>query len=223
MIIEQYFYVIEVRMPQLYHIFKKAHFHTLIQQFRFSFAKFILEALIKRFPNEAQYYEFMLVIASMEHNPEELVELHKTISDKFPGTALEFLAKGLYPGVKINLARDFLHAATRLDPDNAYMSYFLSSTYLNLSDYNKSLEYADVCLKLDPSFYLALLLRMTCHKKLGNFNEFLSDAFSALCYIENLNGLYIVESIIDELNKHKTAHKKILVPPSGVLPEMPTF
>lgn len=209
-------------MPELYHLFKRTHFHTLIQQFRFSLAKFILEVLIRRFPNEPQYHEFMLIIASMEHSPNELIRLHKDIHEKFPGTAIECLANGLYPGVKINLARDFLHAATRLDPHNAYVYYFLSSTYLNLNDYNKSLEYADECLKIDPSFYLALLLRMTCHKKMGNFYEFLSDAFSALCYIENLNRLYIVDTIIDELNKHKTLRKKFLVPPSGVIPEMPT-
>ena len=119
-------------MTEFYHLFKKVHFHTLIQQFRFSFAKYILEALIKRFPNEPQYYEYMLIIESMEHNPKELIELHKTIHEKFPGTALECLANGLYPGVKINLARDFLHSATRLDPDNAYVYYFLSSTYLKL-------------------------------------------------------------------------------------------
>ncbi len=210
-------------MPETYHLFNRVHFHTLIQRFRFSFAKFILEVLIQRFPDEPQYYEFLLIIAAMEHSPEELIRLHKVIQEKFPGTAIECLANGLYPGVKINLARDFLHAGIRLDPNNAYVYYFLSSTYLDLNDYNKSLEYADECLKVDPSFYLALLLRMTCHKKLGNFNDYLSDALSALCYIENLNGLYVVDSIIDEFNKHKTLRKNFLIPPSGIIPEMPTF
>jgi tetratricopeptide (TPR) repeat protein len=164
----------------------------------------------------------MLIIASMEHNSEELIDLHKAIHDKFPGTALEYLANGLYPGVKINLARDFLHTAIRLEPDNAYMYYFLSSTYLNLNDYDQSLKYANKCLEVDPSFHLALLLRMTCHKKLGNFNEFLNDSFSALCYIESLNGLYIVETIIEELIKHKTSPKNLLVPSSEIVPENPT-
>jgi tetratricopeptide (TPR) repeat protein len=209
-------------MTENYYVFKKSHFHSLIQQFRFSFAKVILERLIQLHPNEMQYYEFMLIIASMEHNSEELIDLHKAIHDKFPGTALEYLANGLYPGVKINLARDFLHAAIRLEPDNAYMYYFLSSTYLNLNDYDQSLKYANKCLEVDPSFHLALLLRMTCHKKLGNFNEFLNDSFSALCYIESLNGLYIVETIIEELIKHKTSPKNLLVPSSEIVPENPT-
>ena len=103
-----------------------------------------------------------------------------------------------------------------------YIIFYPQPT-LNLSDYNKSLEYADTCLKLDPSFHLALLLRMTCHKKMGNFTDFLNDAFSALCYIESLNGLYIVDTIIDELNKHKTSRKNFPVPPSGIVSEMPTF
>lgn len=210
-------------MRDLQDIFKKELFHTLIQKFRFSLAKVILETLIQLFPNELQYYEFMLIIASMEHNSKELFGLHKAIHDKFPGTALECLANGLYPGVKINLARDFLHAAIKLDPDNAYMYYFLSSTYLNLDDYNQSLEYADKCLKVDPSFHLALLLKMTCHKKMGNLNDFLIDSFSALCYIESLNRLYILDTIIDELNKHKTSRKNLLVPPSELVPEIPTF
>lgn len=208
-------------MRNLQDIFKKELFHTLIQQFRFSLAKFILEVLIQRFPNEPQNYEFMLIIAAMERKPKELIRLHKVIHDKFPGTALEFLANGLYPGVKINLARDFLHAAIRLDPDNAYMYYFLSSTYLDLDDFNQSLEYADKCMKVDPSFHLALLLKMTCHKKLGNFDEFIIDSFAALCYIESLNGLYILDIIDNELNKHKTSPQNLLSPSSEIVPENP--
>lgn len=210
-------------MQEYFQLFKKEHFHSLIQQFRFSLAKFILEPLIQRFPNKPQYYEFLLIIASMEHNPQELIELHKVIHEKFPGTALECLANGLYPGIKISLARNFLQAAIRLDPDNAYMYYFLSSTYLDLDDYNQSLEYANKCLKVDPSFHIALLLRMTCHKKMGNFIDYLNDSFSALCYIESLNGLYIVDTIFDELNRHKTSRNNLPVTPSGIIPELPTF
>lgn len=209
-------------MQEYFQLFKKEHFHSLIQQFRFSLAKFILEPLIQRFPNKPQYYEFLLIIASMEHNAQELMDLHKVIHEKFPGTALECLANGLYPGIKISLARNFLQAATRLDPDNPYMYYFLSSTYLNLDDYSQSLEYADKCLKLDPSFHIALLLRMTCHKKMGNFIDFLNDAFSAICNIESLNGLYILNIIHDELNKHKTSRNNLPIPPSRIVPDAPT-
>lgn len=210
-------------MPEQQIFFKKEHFHSLIQQLRFSLAKVILKSLIQLYPNKALYYEFMLIIASMEHNPEEFFEIHKAICDKFPGTALEYLANGLYPGVKINHAKAFLHAATRLDPNNAYLYYFLSSTYINLNDFTQSLEYANECMKVDPSFHLALLLKMTCHQKMGNIDDLLSDSLSALCYIERLNGLHIVDTIIHELNKNNSTNKNLIEPPLGTEPKTPTY
>lgn len=202
-------------MPEFKDLFTEDHIHFMIQQSRFTFAKLILGILIQTYPDDPKNYEFLLIIASLDHNTKEFFDLHKTIRDRFPGTALEYLADGLYPGVKINDARVSLHMAKKLDPQNPFMYYFLSLIYIQSGNYNRGLKYANQCLEIDPRFHIVLLLRRVCFQKIGKMFELTKDSFSAMCYLENVNELHMIETLVDDFNKYKSSDKNLLIPPKG--------
>ncbi len=191
---------------------KSEHVHYFIQKQIFSIANILLEPLLHKFPKDPIFYQYRIVIASLNHNIESLLISYKQILENFPGTALELLAKGLYPGEKISNVKTSLHRAVKLDPKNPYLYYFLSSTYLHDGDYPTSLKYANKCLNLDSHFHLALYLRAACSSQLNMYEEYLVDQFSLQCYIPNYSSYRFFESLLEDWEKYKNSGKKPNLP-----------
>ena len=156
----------------------------LIQQQRTSFAKVLLKKLVLQYPTQSKYYEYLIIIATLNHNRDEYLVWHKIILEKFPGTALDMMARALFPGEKISNVKAYLKTAIKLEPQNPNLYYFLSSIYLYNGNYKISLRYANRCLKLDPTFFLAFFLRIGCYRPMGMQEELLKDTSSVKFYIQ---------------------------------------
>ena len=193
-------------------IMKSEHVHYFIQKQIYSIANILLDPLLHLFPNDPIYYQYKIVIASLNHNIDSLLISYNQILEKFPGTALEILAKGLYPGEKISNVKTFLHRAVKLEPKNPYLFYFLASTYLHDGDYRLSLKFANKCLNLDPNFHLVLFIRMHCYHEFQMLEDFLKDDFSLRCYIPGYSSLRFFESLAKTWKEYKESGKKPFSP-----------
>jgi tetratricopeptide (TPR) repeat protein len=196
-------------MQEFINIVKYEHIHALIQQRRFQEATALLEILIQFQPDHPRWYELRLIIASQNSKVDEYLIWYALIQEQFPDSSTAWLAKGLYPGVKIQTARDALLTAAKLDPENPYLFYFLAKTYRYLGNYRLALKNANRCLALDPLFYLVLLERIDCYGHLGNMTEQITDAFAAICYLDGMNKNHLFKKILDEFTRYINSSKKL--------------
>ncbi len=177
------------------------HIHALIQQLRLKKAINLLEILFEFQPEVRRWYELRLICSSMKPNVGEFKILHQIIQHKFPGTSMAWMAKALFPGVKIHLAKTALHTAMKIDTQNPYINYFLAKTYLYLENYPQALRYSDCCLELDPNFHLAYLIRIECHRCMGNIPHQIRDIFYVNCLMPGINMKRLYDELLDELNR----------------------
>ncbi len=196
-------------MQEFINIVKYEHIHALIQQRRFQEATDLLEVLIQFQPDHPRWVELRLIIASQNPKVDEYLIWYQVIQDQFPDSSQAWLAKGLYPGVKIRKAEKALLMAAQKDPENPYIYYFLAKTYRHLCNYRLALENANHCLALDPQFYLALLVRVDCYRHLGNLSQQITDAFAAVCYLNGMNKDHLFKKILDEFTRFVNSSKKL--------------
>ncbi len=196
-------------MQEFINIVKYEHIHALIQQRRFQEATDLLEVLIQFQPDHPRWVELRLIIASQNPKVDEYLIWYQVIQDQFPDSSQAWLAKGLYPGVKIRKAEKALLMAAQKDPENPYIYYFLAKTYRHLCNYRLALENANRCLALDPQFYLALLVRVDCYRHLGNLSQQITDAFAAVCYLNGMNKDHLFKKILDEFTRFVNSSKKL--------------
>lgn len=196
-------------MQELVNIVKYEHIHALIQQRRFHEATDLLEILIQFQPDYPRWVELRLIIASQNPKVDEFLIWDQIIQEKFPDSSQAWLAKGLYPGVKIHAAKAALLIAAELDPDNPYIYYFLAKTFRHLCNYPLALANANRCLALDPNFHLALLERIDCYAHLGYLTEQIRDTFSAICFLNGMNKDHLFKKILDDFTRFVNASKKL--------------
>ena len=186
-------------MQKFINIVKYDHIHTLIQQRRFQEATDLLEILIQFQPDYPGWVELRLIIASQNPKVDEYLIWYQIIQDQFPDSSQAWLAKGLYPGVKIHVAKEALLMAAEIDPENPYIYYFLAKTYRHLCNFRLALDNANRCLALDPHFHLALLERIDCYAHLGFLTEQVRDTFAAICYLNGINKDHLFKSLCFKL------------------------
>lgn len=175
------------------------HIHALIQQLKLKKAIHLLNMLIEYHPEVQRWYELRLICSYMKSNVRDFKVLYKIIQQKFPGSSLAWMAKALYPGAKIHLAKNALHIAEKLDTQNSYIFYFLAKIYLYLDNYPQALKYSDRCLDLDLNFHLSYLIRIECHRFMGNIPHLIRDIFYVNCLMNGMNMKHLYKMLLDEL------------------------
>lgn len=111
------------------------------------------------------------------------------------------MAKALYPGVKIQVAKIALLTALKLDSYNPYIYYFLAKYYLYMENYSKGLKHANQCLNLDSNFHLAYLIRIECNHRLGNTSDQIRDIFSVNSFMQGMNMKHLFKELLDKLTR----------------------
>jgi len=188
-------------MEKFLNFVEDIHIHALIQQLRLKKAINLLEILIEYHPEVRRWYELRLICSSMKSNVRDFKVLYKIIQQKFPGSSLAWMAKALYPGVKIHLAKIALHTAEKLDAQNSYIYYFLAKTYLYMDNYPLALKYSDRCLEIDSNFHLSYLIRIECHRCMGNIPHMIRDMFYVSCLMQGINMKRLYDELLDELRR----------------------
>ncbi len=185
--------------------------HALIQQSKFRDGIILLNFLIDHQPHDPRWYELQIIITNQILHVRDFKYWYELIHEKFPDTSQAWMAKALFPGVGFHQSKTSLKRALKKDPENPYIHYYLGKTYRNLRNYQQAIASLSQCLRLDKHFYLAYLLRSDCYKEIGDLKHTIQDAFSAVCYMNDVNKQYIFKKILDEFERKSNSSNRLPV------------
>jgi tetratricopeptide (TPR) repeat protein len=122
------------------------------------------------------WYKLALIASGLSCQSQRTWQLHDEILRRFPMTALMCLARGMRPGVSIEIAIHWLEKAVRMQDDtDPYSYYILGSRYsLAYMDEAAASAYSN-CISLEPHFVMAFYYRGICARRLGKIHHAFSN------------------------------------------------
>lgn len=161
----------------------------------------ILSQLLITEPDKPRWYGYRTIIASEMHRNEELIKLHKLITEYFPNTSQALMAKALLPGADIEEAESALQFASTLEPANPYLYYLLGRNYHMQDNLEMAVNNFTQCIKLDRYFVLALLSRADCYSSLNLPQNAFRDYHTCWCLSSRANHKQLKANMAREIKE----------------------
>ena len=76
-----------------------------------------------------------------------------------------------------------------------------------MDNYPLALKYSDRCLELDSNFHLSYLIRIECHRCMGNIPHMIRDMFYVSCLMQGINMKRLYDELLDELRRPNNSSK----------------